>query len=71
MPGKNYNYYDLKSPDIADRFIELLETKIESLSTFPHRMILTDEEPWRSEGIRKMTANKFLIYFWIDESNST
>ena len=38
-----------------------------SLENMPHRISLTDEEPWRSEGIHKMPVKNYLVYFWINE----
>ncbi len=35
----------------------------------PERIKLTDEEPWRSEGIHRMRVKNYYIYFWIDEDN--
>ena len=39
---------------------------IMELSALPQRYSLIDEEPWRSEGIRKPVVKNFLIYYWID-----
>jgi toxin ParE1/3/4 len=47
-----------------------IESSISSLSQFPQRVALTEEEPWRSTGIHKMPVKNFLAYFWIDEENS-
>lgn len=30
-------------------------------------MMLTEEEPWHSMGIHRMTVGEYLVYFWIDE----
>jgi len=46
-----------------------MESAISSLSQFPQRIALTEEEPWRSAGIHKMPVKNFFIYFWIDEEN--
>ena len=35
----------------------------------PKRYPLVDKDPFRTEGIRKVIVNKFLVYFWIDEVN--
>lgn len=29
--------------------------------------MLTEEEPWHSMGIHRMTVGEYLVYFWIDE----
>ena len=31
---------------------------------------LIEEEPWRTEGIRKIIVKNFLIYYWVDDDNS-
>lgn len=35
----------------------------------PTRIKLTEEEPWRSEGIHRMRIKNYYVYFWIDEEN--
>ena len=39
------------------------------MSDMPKRHSLVDEEPWRSEGVRKIVVKNFLIYFWVDDEN--
>lgn len=34
------------------------------------RFSLVDEEPWRTESIRRIIVRNFLIYFRIDKSKS-
>ncbi len=31
---------------------------------------MTEEEPWCSEGVRRMRVKNYYVYFWIDEENS-
>lgn len=57
----------LKNPDAATKLVDDLKTTILSLENMPHRIPLTDEEPWRSEGIHKMSVKNYLVYFWINE----
>lgn len=59
----------LKAPDAALNLLDALEDAISSLSEFPQRIALTEEEPWHSYGIRKMPVKNFLVYFWIDEDH--
>lgn len=56
-----------QAPNSALRLIDLLEEKILSLSAFPARAPLVDEEPWHGLGIRKLLVKQYLIYFWINE----
>ena len=60
---------ELKVPKAALHLLDEIERSISSLSQFPQRVALTEEEPWRSAGIHKMPVKNFLVYFWIDEEN--
>jgi plasmid stabilization system protein ParE len=66
----DYIAYELKSPDAAKNTIAKIRKEIKSLSHMPERIKLTEEEPWRSEGIHRMRVNNYYIYFWIDEDNA-
>lgn len=61
---------ELKAPKAALYLLNEIEHSISSLSRFPQRITLTEEDPWRSKGIHKMPVKNFLIYFWIDEEKS-
>ncbi len=60
---------ELKVPKAALGLLDQIESSILSLSQFPQRIALTEEEPWRSTGIHKMPVKNFLVYFWINEEN--
>lgn len=55
----------LHAPENAARWLERMERELESLSFMPARIPLTEEEPWHSQGIHKMTVGNYLVYFWI------
>ena len=59
----------LQAPQAARHWADLLYNKIAGLSFMPARHPLTEEEPWHTEGIRKMPVKNFLIYYLIDEEN--
>lgn len=61
---------ELKAPKTALRLLDEIESSISSLSQFPQRVALTEEELWRSTGIHKIPVKNFLVYFWIDKENS-
>lgn len=61
---------ELLAPDAAKNIINELKKSIKSLSKMPGRIKLTDEEPWRSEGIHRMRVKNYYVYFWIDEDNA-
>lgn len=64
----DYISYDLCAPEAADSLLNKLENRIMALSKFPERYQLIDEEPWKTEGIRKILVNNFLVYYWIDKA---
>lgn len=63
----DYIRFTLQAPDTAMKMLDILAEEIFSLNQFPNRVLLTDEEPWRSQGIRKLLVKNFLVYFWVDE----
>lgn len=68
---KAYITNELLAPEAADNTISRLKKEIKSLSRMPERIKLTEEEPWRSEGIHRMRVKNYYVYFWIDEESST
>lgn len=60
---------ELFAPDAAGKLLHEFQSSIEGLAEMPERYSLVDEEPWRTEGMRKIIVKNFLIYFWIDEHN--
>lgn len=67
---KKYIEEELLSPDAARNTIGTLKKEIKKLSKMPERVKLTDEEPWRSEGIHRLRVKNYYVYFWIDEDNA-
>lgn len=65
-----YIAHELKAPDAALHLLDTLENSIASLSHYPQRVALISEEPWRTQGIRRLPVKNFLVYFWIDEDNT-
>ena len=63
-----YIAVELQSPEAAFHWLDTLEAAAASLERLPNRIALTEEEPWRSQGVHKMPVKNFLIYFWIDET---
>ena len=59
----------LQAPETARRLIAALRKEMQSLSSMPNSIPLTEEEPWRSEGLHKMPVKNYIIYFWVDEAN--
>ena len=61
---------ELLAPEAAKNTIAAIKKEIKSLDKMPERIKLTEEEPWRSEGIHRMRVKNYYVYFWIDDENS-
>lgn len=68
---QEYITVSLQAPETAAKWRENMKKELESLSHFPNRVMLTEEEPWHSEGIHRLVVGKHLVYFWIDDSDFT
>lgn len=55
--------HELLEPDTAHALLNTLEKAMASLRILPQRTPLVDDEPWRTQGIRKLLCQNFLIYF--------
>ena len=66
----HYISNDLMAPDAADNLLDKMKAEIIKLSSFPKKHALIDEEPWRTEGVRKIVIKNFLIYYWVDDKNN-
>ena len=58
----------LQAPAVAKHWANRIKKELASLSTMPARYPLTEEEPWHTEGIHKMSVENFLVYYWIEEA---
>ena len=58
------------APDAADNLLDKMKAEITKLSSFLKKHSLIDEEPWRTEGVRKIVVKNFLIYYWVDDANN-
>ena len=61
----------LLEPETARKWAGTLEHEIGKLDFMPLRYPLTEEEPWRTRGIRKMPVKNFLVYYLVDEDTKT
>lgn len=61
---------ELFAPDAVNNLLDKFQESMNGLSEMPERYSFVDEEPWKSEGFRKIIVKNFLIYFWIDETKN-
>lgn len=66
----HYISYDFMAPQAADNLLDDLKSSILKLSVLPKKHPLIEEEPWKSEGIRKIVVKNFLVYYWVDDENN-
>ena len=64
-----YISYELLAHAASNTLLDKMEDSIMKLSSFPERFQLVDEEPWQTEGIRKLVVKNFLVYYWVDKIN--
>lgn len=64
-----YNYIadELINPIAVEKTIRAIEASVMNLDQMPQRIKIVDNEPWRSQGIRRLTVKNFSVYFWINE----
>ena len=66
---KSYITNELHAPDAAINTVRIIRHEIQNLTEMPFRIKLTEEEPWRTEGIHQMRVKNYYVYFLIDEDN--
>ena len=54
-------------PETARKWADALQSEITKLDFMSSRYPLTEEEPWHTNGIRKMPFKNCLVYYLIDE----
>ena len=57
----HYISNDLMVPDAAHNLLDKMKAEITKLSSFPKKHDLIDEEPWRTEGVRKVVIPSIII----------
>lgn len=67
----NYISKELMAPDAARNLLYQMKEGMENLTFLPKRYTIIDEEPWKSNEIRKIIVKNFLVYFWVDDCNNT
>ena len=68
---RDYITNELLTPDTALRYVQEIRSEIAKLEYLAPSIKVVDDEPFHSMGIRKIMANNFFVYFWIEESSKT
>ena len=61
--------YELLEPDTAANQADRIMKSARSLEQMPMRHTRYDEDPWRSQGLRFLPVNNYLIFYLPDEKN--
>lgn len=59
----DYISHQLNVPTTAMSFLDLIESELEKLVSMPEAYALVNEEPWHSQGVRKLIIKNFIAYF--------
>lgn len=63
----DYIANDLLNPSAAQEHLNVFRRVIiENLAFMPERYKTIDEEPWGSQGVRKLHVKNYYIYYWIN-----
>ena len=66
-----YIAYELSEPLIASNQAKRIMETVRSLEEMPSRFRLYESEPWRSRGLHVVPVNNYLVFYMIDNGNST
>ena len=67
----HYITVELCNPDAAEKLVDNIVSESLKLSRNPEKYHPIEEEPWGSQGIRKINVGHYYAYFWIDIENAT
>ncbi|MDY5496623.1 MAG: type II toxin-antitoxin system RelE/ParE family toxin [Anaerobutyricum sp.] len=66
-----YIAYELLAPEAAAGQTEHIMKVARSLEQMPMRHRLYEEEPWRSQGLRVLPVDNYLVFYLPDETSAT
>lgn len=66
-----YIAYELLAPEAAAGQTERIMKVARSLEQMPMRHRLYEEEPWRSQGLRVLPVDNYLVFYLPDETSAT
>ena len=61
----------LQEPKIALGILRTLRDEIEGLCRMPERYPLWEDEPWHSQGLRKMVVKKYVVLYLVEQQSQT
>lgn len=61
----------LQAPTAAQNLLQQIREEIYGLSHMPERYPLWEEDPWHSQGLRKLVVKKYVVLYLIAEQRQT
>ncbi len=71
VAAADYIEYALKNPAAADRLLDEIEHRIESLCDLPHRTRVVDDPVLSSWGIHCIAIGNYLAFYIVDDERET
>ncbi len=66
-----YIAFSLKELMTAERIYNEIISAVHTLGAFPLRNALSEQEPWRGRGLRRLSVKNFLVLYTVDEETRT
>ena len=57
----------LQAPAATQSVLQTIREEIRGLCHMPERYPLWEDEPWRSQGLRKMVVKKYIVLYLIEQ----
>ncbi len=57
----------LQAPTAAQNLLQQIREEVHGLSHMPERYPLWEDEPWHSQGLRKLVVKKYVVLYLIAE----
>ena len=61
--------FDLSSPDIGERQVSRIRSRITKLDIMPDRYETVNWEPWLSLGMHKMPVDNYVVFYSVDKES--
>ena len=66
-----YIAFELEAPDAAKGQVSRIRGQARALDILPKRYEVVDWEPWQSMGMHRVSVDKFIIYYTVDDEAGT
>lgn len=58
----------LKQPTTAKRIYTEIKSQINNLRTMPCRQKIVEEEPYATQGVRRLYVENYMVFYVVDDS---